>query len=54
MAMVKYMSKKVFADLLMIKVICDVTFHASLNFDKTSILGITRAGEVFTVVDFRA
>lgn len=36
----------------MIKVICDVNFYASPNFDKTNIFGIAKAGSVFTVVDF--
>ena len=36
----------------MIKVIRDVNIHASPDFDKTSVIGIAKAGEVFTVVDF--
>ena len=36
----------------MIKVIRDVNFHASPDFDKSSILGIAKVGSVLTVVDF--
>ena len=35
----------------MIKVICDVNFHSSADFDKTSVIGIARAWEFSTVVD---
>lgn len=36
----------------MIKVIRDVNFHSNPDFNKSSILGIAKAGSVFTVVDF--
>lgn len=36
----------------MIKVLRDVNIHLSPDFDKTSVLGIAKAGEIFTVVYF--
>ena len=36
----------------MIKIIRDVNFHLSPDFDKTNVIGIAKAGSVFTVVDF--
>lgn len=36
----------------MIKVLRDVNIHVSPDFDKTSVIGIAKSGEVFTVVDF--
>lgn len=36
----------------MIKILRDVNIHQSFDFDRTSVIGITKAGEVFTVVDF--
>ncbi len=35
-----------------IKILRDVNIHQSPDFDKTSVIGIAKAGEVFTVVDF--
>ena len=52
MVMVKFMNRKDFVDFIMIKVICDVNFHLSPNFDKSSILEMAKDGSVFTVVDF--
>lgn len=36
----------------MIKVLRDVNIHQSPDFDRTSVIGIAKASEVFTVVDF--
>ena len=36
----------------MIKVLRDVNIHVSPDFDKTSVIGIAKSGEIFTVVDF--
>lgn len=50
--MAKYMNKKVFANFIMRKIIRDINFYASPNFDKTNVIGIAKARSVFTVVDF--
>ncbi len=34
------------------KIVRNVNFYSSPDFDKTSVIGIARAGEFFTVVDF--
>ena len=50
--MARCMNKRVFANFIMRKIIRYVNFHSSPNFDKTSILGIAKTDEFFTVVDF--
>ncbi|WP_368242665.1 DUF5776 domain-containing protein [Intestinibacter bartlettii] len=52
MDMARCMNKRAFANFIMRKIIHNVKFHSSPDFGKTSVIGIAKAGKIFTIVDF--